>query len=174
LERANAIGQDLQLKSLIGTVSKHLARAYQLVGEFEKANTALWNALTYAEEALDQDITQPLSIYAPPRGGFWLVRADDRPEQAAGMLGVMPLAKRTCELKRLYLIPECRGKKWGRKLLEHALEFSRQAEYLEVLVSLQHEQTAALTLLEHHGFKPCARFSEHQHAGIFLSLKLNA
>jgi ribosomal protein S18 acetylase RimI-like enzyme len=124
--------------------------------------------------ALDQDITQPLSIYAPPRGGFWLVRADDRPEQAAGMLGVMPLAKRTCELKRLYLIPECRGKKWGRKLLEHALEFSRQAEYLEVLVSLQHEQTAALTLLEHHGFKPCARFSEHQHAGIFLSLKLNA
>jgi len=57
LERANTIGQALQLKSLIGTASKHLARAYQLVGEFEKANTALWNALTYAEEALNQDIT---------------------------------------------------------------------------------------------------------------------
>jgi len=60
------------------------------------------------------------------------------------------------------------------KLMEQALAFARQAEYLEVLVSLFHEQKAAMHLFEKYGFKPCARFSEHQHAGIFLSLKLNA
>ncbi|NTV52757.1 MAG: GNAT family N-acetyltransferase [Candidatus Firestonebacteria bacterium] len=123
--------------------------------------------------ALDQDLTQPLIVYAPPRGNFWLVRASGQEERAVGMLGVMPLAKRTCEIKRLYLASEYRGKKWGGKLLEHALAFARRAEYLEVLVSLQHEQKAALNLFAHQGFKPCARFSEHQHAGIFLTLKLN-
>jgi ribosomal protein S18 acetylase RimI-like enzyme len=124
--------------------------------------------------ALDQDITRPLTVYAPPRGAFWLVRVPGREVYAVGMLGVMPLAKRTCEIKRFYLIPEYRGKKWGGQLLDHVLEFARRAEYLEVLVSLYHEQRAALKLLEKHGFKPCARFAEHQHAGIFLSLKFNS
>jgi putative acetyltransferase len=123
--------------------------------------------------ALDQDITQPLTVYAPPRGAFWLVRASGAGEPAVGLLGVMPLARKTCEIKRLYLAPEWRGKKWGIGLLDLALEFARRAEYLEVLVTLYHEQKAALALFEHHGFKPCARFAEHQHAGIFLSLKLN-
>ncbi len=120
---------------------------------------------------LDQDLTSPLSIYVPPRAGFWLGYESGK-TPPIGMAGVLPLASRTCELKRLFVEPEARGQGWGRALLQQTLEFARRAEYMEILVALHHGQTAALTLVQHHGFNPCARFNENRQAGIFLSFKL--
>jgi ribosomal protein S18 acetylase RimI-like enzyme len=144
------------------------------LSEFIKLTKTYFQEMDVVPEfhALDQDITQPLNIYAPPRGCIWLVRTLGQPH-AVGMVGIMPLAKKTCELRRLYIMPEFRKRKWGKTLVDQALAFARKAEYFEVLVALSHDQKNALSMFERYGFKPVARYNEHQHAGIFLALKLN-
>jgi len=87
---------------------------------------------------------------------------------------VLPLARKTCELKRLYVIPEKRGQGMGFALLKQAMQFARQAEYLEMLQALHHDQTTALSLSRAAGFIPCARFNENRHAGIFLTYKFSS
>jgi len=145
-----------------------------LLPEFVKLTKAYFqeNGLVPEFHALDQDLTAPLKTYTPPRGGFWLVR--DSQDRAQGMVGVLPIAPRTCEVKRWYVTPDGWRQSMGQALLEHALSFARRAEYLEMLVALRHEYTAALELLQHNGFKPCARFHADQQAGIFLSYKISS
>jgi ribosomal protein S18 acetylase RimI-like enzyme len=121
---------------------------------------------------LDQDLTAPLKAYAGPRGGFWLAENDKG--KAWGMAGLLPLAPRTCELKRLYVVSDARRMGLGQKLLHQALDFARQAAYLEILVSLHHNQTAALKLFDSHGFKPVSRFNANRQAGIFLAYKFSS
>ncbi len=120
--------------------------------------------------ALDQDLASPLSAYASPRGSFWLGRqAQGKPAQA--MAGILPIARRTCELKYLFVAPEFRRQGWGKAMLSGAVQFARRAEYLEVLAALRHDQTDALNLFRDLGFTPCARFNENRQMGIFLSFK---
>jgi signal transduction histidine kinase/CheY-like chemotaxis protein len=57
LERSKTLAASLKLRSLIGTVSKHLSSAYELQGRFEEANAQLKDALSTVEDALVQDIT---------------------------------------------------------------------------------------------------------------------
>ena len=57
LERSKKLAVSLKLRSLIGTVSKHLASAYEQLGLFEKANGELKDALVTVENALVQDVT---------------------------------------------------------------------------------------------------------------------
>ena len=120
---------------------------------------------------LDKDLTAPLSTYRPPRAGLWLART--APGRAAfGMIGVMPLSARSCELKRLYVATDHRRRGWGRVLLEHALQFARAQEYLEMLVALRHDQRDALSLAETMAFTPCARYNRDRQVGLFLSRRL--
>lgn len=120
----------------------------------------------------DQDVTAPLVAYAPPRGGLWFARPDkDAP--AVALAGIRPLANRTCELKRLYVIPEERKKGYGQFLLNQALNFARQEDYLEILLSVRPDLKNALHMYQRNGFTPCARYNADQRAGIFYSYKFN-
>lgn len=143
--------------------------------EFVKLTKAYFQELDLVPEfySLDQDLASPLTAYAPPRGSFWIARGGQG-GQAWGMAGVLPIASRTCELKHLYVTPELRRKGWGRRLLTQALNFASQAGYFEMLLALRHDQTAALSLADRNGFKPCARFNANRQTGIFLSHKLTA
>jgi len=121
----------------------------------------------------DQDVTAPLVTYAPPRAGLWFVRpAPNAP--AVGLSGVRSLANRTCELKRLYVIPEERHKGYGQFLLNQAINFARHCDYLEILLSVRPEQKDALALYERNGFTPCARYNADRRAGIFYSYKFTS
>jgi GNAT superfamily N-acetyltransferase len=119
---------------------------------------------------LDLDLAAPLTAYAPPRGNFWLARKGKN-DPAQAMVGLLPIARRACELKYLFVAPELRRQGWGKALLGRAVEFARQAEHLEILAALRHDQTDALNLLRNLGFKPCARYNENRQMGIFLSFK---
>jgi GNAT superfamily N-acetyltransferase len=60
--------------------------------------------------------------YAPPRGGFWIVRDGDT---VVGSVGVERLDEGRAELHRLYLDAELRGRGTGRALTETALAWCR-------------------------------------------------
>ncbi len=56
LERSKAVGQSIGIQSLVRTVSKHLARAYEETGQYEKAISELRVALQIVENSLRDDI----------------------------------------------------------------------------------------------------------------------
>ncbi len=60
--------------------------------------------------------------YAPPRGAFWVVRADG---DVVGSVGVERLPAGAAELHRLYLDAHLRGRRMGRALVEAVLAWCR-------------------------------------------------
>jgi GNAT superfamily N-acetyltransferase len=61
--------------------------------------------------------------YAPPRGGFFVVRAGDT---IVGSAGIERLDARRAELHRLYLDLDQRGRGTGRALTEACIEWCRR------------------------------------------------
>src|SRR5437762_4479233 len=70
------------------------------------------------------DIDDPQSTYFDDRGEF-LVLMDDNSVVGAG--AIKRLDQTTCELKRMWFLPQYRGKGWGRKMAETLLGFARKA-----------------------------------------------
>ncbi len=98
--------------------------------------------------------------YAEPSGCLLLARLGD---QVIGMAGLVPFegAPKTCEMKRLYVVPDCRGKGAGRALAVAILDIARDAGYatmrLETLLRLETARSIYASL----GFVDTG----HRHAG---------
>jgi len=93
--------------------------------------------------------------YAPPHGCILLAKQD---EHIVGCVALRNLEENVCEMKRLYVLLEARGKSIGRKLAEAAIQRAKQIGYermrLDTLASMQ----AANRLYSSLGFHPIAPY----------------
>ena len=95
---------------------------------------------------------------APGRGAFLLVRHAGAP---VGCGAVRRLDAGTAELKRMYVVPELRGKGLGRRLVD-ALEAEARALGLRHLVlETGTRQLAAMALYRALGFRPIPLYGEY-------------
>ena len=83
----------------------------------------------YADE-----LRAPAAKYAPPDGRLYLARVDGR---AAGCIALRRLDGERCEMKRLYVQPQYRGRGLARQLdtlpvLEDAVRLYRQLGFYEI------------------------------------------
>jgi ribosomal protein S18 acetylase RimI-like enzyme len=88
-----------------------------------------WIALDLAFQEIDDELAGLPGEYAPPKGALFV--ASDA-ERLAGMIGIRPLEGAICEMKRLYVRPEARGRGLAQQLISRALEEARRLGYSEI------------------------------------------
>jgi ribosomal protein S18 acetylase RimI-like enzyme len=86
----------------------------------------------------DQEMADFPDAYAAPLGGLYVAGFEGR---LIGCVGFRYFEKGVCEMKRLYVRPEYRGMRAGRKLAEAAIHGARVSGYrymrLDTLASMQ-------------------------------------
>jgi len=77
-------------------------------------------------------------------------------KEIVGGSGIYPsngLPDDTCELVKMYLVPQARGLGLGRDLINRSLSFAKQAGYKKVYLETMPELKQALRVYEKFGFK---------------------
>jgi len=108
--------------------------------------------------------------YAPPGGTLLLAEFKG---ELAGCVGLRPLDSHTCEMKRLYVRPGCRGFGVGRRLVERVVEEGRSKGYRRMRLDTVPRMIEAIALYRRFGFSeiPAYRFNPIPGA-LFFELRL--
>lgn len=87
--------------------------------------------------------------FIPPTGRFLLAEVDGR---VAGCIVLKPVSSDTCELKRLFVLPSCRGKAIGQKLVKAFLVEARVSGYKHAVLDSHVSMTGAHAIYMQSGF----------------------
>lgn len=95
------------------------------------------------------------SMFVEPHGVFLVVRDDD--DRAVGCGGIARFDDTRGEVKRMYVVPEARGRGLGRRLLEELEGEARRLGYARVVLETGDRQQEAVGLYESTGYEriPC-------------------
>ncbi len=120
----------------------------------------------------DQEVNGLPGNYAPPSGRL-LLAIDG--EQVAGCIALRSLGGRDCEMKRLYVRPEFRGKGLGKKLVTTLVDAAREIGYRRMLLdTLPGKMDEAIALYRSLGFREIAPYYHNPVEGaLFMELWLS-
>ncbi|MFZ0319539.1 MAG: GNAT family N-acetyltransferase [Candidatus Sulfotelmatobacter sp.] len=119
----------------------------------------------------DQELAALPSDYAPPEGRLLLAEYEG---QLAGCVALHKLDEATCEMKRLYLRPQFRGKGIGRALADRIISEARQIGYRHMrLDTVEPVMKDAVAMYRKFGFKEVAPYRPNPIAGaMYMELQL--
>ncbi len=93
--------------------------------------------------------------------------------QAVGVVGLRRLSSKVCELKRMYVRPEFRGRGIGRLLAARATKEARDAGYVRMRLDTLSRLKEAVSLYQSLGFKEIAPYRANPNKGVvFMELNL--
>ena len=124
-----------QLLELIGGVRREFGLAARVTSLLEPNDYAI------------------LDVYGHPRSAYYVAMADD---DVLGGAGISPLAKSdrgTCELQRMYLRPQHRGRGIGQGLLAACLDMARSLGFERCYAETVSEMSTAIAFYERNGFR---------------------
>ena len=99
---------------------------------------------------------------------FWCLLSNDK---VIGTVGVKKLDESTAELKALYLQSEFRGKGFGFRLLDKAVQFAKEQGYQRIVLDSMSQYDDAIRLYEKFGFKFTERYNDNPYADVFMEYK---
>ncbi len=101
-------------------------------------------------QGFDDELANLPGKYAPPTGRLLLAMCDGK---IAGCIALKKLDDQKCEMKRLYVRPEHRGKKIGRLLAERLIEEARSIGYQKMcLDTIAGKMATAVAMYRSFGF----------------------
>ena len=119
----------------------------------------------------DKELAGLPGDYAPPEGRLLLVECEG---QLAACVALHKLEPGICEMKRLYLRPQFRGKGLGRALAERIIAEARQIGYRRMrLDTVEPVMKDAVAMYRKLGFKEIAAYCANPIAGaLYMELEL--
>ncbi|HYK42940.1 MAG TPA: GNAT family N-acetyltransferase [Thermoanaerobaculia bacterium] len=108
--------------------------------------------------------------YAPPSDRLLLAKLD---AAACGCIALQAIDSATCEMKRLYVRPACRGTGIGRLLIARLLDEARAIGYRTICLDTLPSMTRAAAMYEQLGFTEIPPYRHNPVPGTrFMSLSL--
>jgi GNAT superfamily N-acetyltransferase len=119
----------------------------------------------------DQELAELPGDYAPPAGRLLLAEFD---AQLAGCVALHKLDSAVCEMKRLYLRPQFRGRGLGRLLAEKIIAEARLIGYERMrLDTVEPVMKDAVAMYRRFGFKDIAPYCPNPNPGVlYMELQL--
>ena len=108
--------------------------------------------LPFDPDSKDADLKDMEGSYILAGGVFELI--EDSQGKLVGTYGLFPLSDNTCELRKMYFIPEIRGLGLGKKVLERAVEHARRLGFKEIVLETISVLKRAIYLYTRFGFVP--------------------
>lgn len=97
----------------------------------------------------DEEIRHLEKKYGLPDGRLYLAYCGGKP---AGCIGLRKLDEENCEMKRLYVRPEFRGKRIGRRLVEQIISDAGEIGYDHMLLDTLPFLESAIRMYKRYGF----------------------
>ena len=92
-------------------------------------------------------------LFQKPGSVYFVAEKDGKVIGGGGIYPSEGLPQQTCELVKMYLLLEVRGKGLGKLLIEKCLDFAKGFGYLQVYIETMPELRKAVSIYEKFGFK---------------------
>jgi putative acetyltransferase len=122
-------------------------------------------------QSFDKELAGLPGDYAPPDGRMLLATSEG---QAAGCVALHRIEDGICEMKRLYVRPQFRGKGLGKALAERVINEARAIGYEKLrLDTVESEMRAAVAMYRQLGFREIAPYRPNPIDGaLYMELEL--
>jgi len=120
---------------------------------------AKWLDFPLCFQGFDEELATLPGKYSKPEGRLYIAYWDNK---TAGCIGLRKISDGICEMKRLYLRPEFRGKKIGNRLVEKIIEDAKIEGYLFMRLDTINERMGnAVEIYKNYGFKEIEAYYEN-------------
>jgi putative acetyltransferase len=92
-------------------------------------------------------------LFQQKQAGYFVVIANDKIIGGGGIYPTEGLPEKTCELVKMYLLPEGRGRGLGKTMIQKCLQFAKETGYKQVYLESMPELKQALKVYEKFGFE---------------------
>ncbi len=103
-------------------------------------------------DGIDTDLKNIEQSYFSRGGRFCVL--EDADGRIIATCALYPMGEATCELRKMYIRPEHRGRGYGKRLLEAALSHARQMDFRTMTLETATVLKEAVCLYKSYGFKP--------------------
>ena len=118
--------------------------------------------LPFEPDSKDADLGDIEMMYI--QAGGWFEVIEDKSGRLLGTYGLFPLNDMTCELRKMYFLPEIRGIGLGREVLERAVRHARRLGFQTMVLETISVLDRAIHLYQRFGFVPTTM--EHPNARV--------
>ncbi|MGA2640798.1 MAG: GNAT family N-acetyltransferase [Spirochaetia bacterium] len=101
-------------------------------------------------QGFDEELASLPGKYAPPHGAVIVARSEGTP---CGCVALRRIDERTCEMKRLYVRPGCRGLRIGAELVTRIIEAAKDRGYEAMRLDTLPSMSSAVSLYRSFGFQ---------------------
>ena len=112
----------------------------------------------FGHQGLEAELAALPTSYGPPSGKTLLVRSD---HQVCGGGAYRRLPDGSCEMKRLFVANQFKGRGFGRKLCAALISSARDEGYELIRLDTGNRLTEAISMYKSFGFKDCAPHHEY-------------
>lgn len=133
------------LRIFPAATKEYIEQFHQLFREYEK-----YLDIDLCFQDFETELANLPGPYAPPEGSMLLAEYDNK---IAGCVTLKKIGEGICEMKRLYVRPEFRGRDIGRKLAQAIIKEARKIGYVKMRLDTLKRLTEAISLYRSMGFK---------------------